>query len=123
MKGLVAAAIISASISCAPHTQARVVPVLARQPVLTFVATAYCRGTTTRAGTRVGPGVIAADPAVLPIGTQVRISGMTGAYDGIYTVMDTGPRIRGRRIDLYVTNCAEAVRFGRQHADLVVLNR
>ena len=122
MKRLLAAAGISTCISCAPHAQAHVIPV-ARQTVLTFVATAYCRGTTTKAGTRVGPGVIAADPAVLPIGTQVRISGMTDAYDGVYTVMDTGLRIRGRRIDLYLTNCTEAVRFGRKHADLVVLNR
>jgi hypothetical protein len=30
------------------------------------------------------------------------------------TVMDTGLKIRGRRIDLYLSDCRQAVRFGRQ---------
>lgn len=86
-----------------------------------FEATAYCRGTTTAAGTRVAEGVVAADPAVLPIGTQVRIEGLPPAYDGVYVVMDTGPKVRGQHVDLYMTNCTEAVRFGRRAALVTVL--
>ena len=42
-------------------------------------------------------------------------------YDGIYTVMDTGPSVQGRQIDIYMWNCNEALQFGRQPVHLVVL--
>jgi 3D (Asp-Asp-Asp) domain-containing protein len=79
-----------------------------------FTVTAYCRGRITRAGTRVAAGVVAADPNVVPLGTMIRLAGLGPGYDGVYTVRDTGPKIRGRRIDLYLVNCDEAVRFGRR---------
>ena len=59
---------------------------------------------------------MAADPAVLPLGTRISISGLGDPYNGDYVVMDTGARIRGRRIDLYMRDCREAVRFGRRRA-------
>jgi len=37
-------------------------------------------------------------------------------YDGVYTVGDTGAKIRGRRIDLYMHSCREARQFGRRSA-------
>jgi rare lipoprotein A len=78
-----------------------------------FVATAYCRGTTTAAGVDAREGIVAADPAVLALGTTVRIE-RAGRHDGVYRVMDTGPKVRGRRLDLFISNCREARRFGRQ---------
>jgi 3D (Asp-Asp-Asp) domain-containing protein len=89
---------------------------------ISVVATAYCRGTRTAAGTRVAKGIVAADPALLPIGTVIRVSGLA-AYDGVYTVKDTGPKVKGRRVDLYVANCAEAVRFGRRPARVSIVQR
>jgi len=83
------------------------------QPV-SFTVTAYCAGKTTAAGTRVTEGVVAADPRVLPLGTVIRLAGLDGRYNGTYTVMDTGPKVRGRHLDLYLRDCAEAVRFGRR---------
>jgi 3D (Asp-Asp-Asp) domain-containing protein len=74
----------------------------------------------TASGASVRAGVIAADPAVLPIGTVVRITGLA-AYDGTYTVLDTGPGVRGRRIDVYMVNCSAARRFGRKPAQLTVV--
>lgn len=88
-----------------------------------FIATAYCTGTTTAAGTRVSRGVAAADLSVLPIGTVIRVSGLTKRYNGVYTVLDTGSAIRGRRLDLYMGNCTEAVRFGRQPARVSILRQ
>ena len=79
-----------------------------------FAITAYCTGRTTAAGTRVAKGVVAADPTVFPLGTVIRVTSLGDRYNGTYTVMDTGSRIRGRRLDLYLPNCAEAVRFGRR---------
>jgi rare lipoprotein A len=88
---------------------------------MTFMATAYCKGTTTAAGTAVAEGIVAADPAVLPIGTLIRVTGLSRQYGDLFTVMDTGPKIRGRRVDVYVGNCAEATRFGRRSVRVAVL--
>jgi rare lipoprotein A len=106
--------------ACASRTQPRVVPgATARPPSTSFVATAYCRGRVTKSGTAVHAGVIAADPAVLPLGSVVRITGLA-AYDGTYTVLDTGPGIRGHRIDLYMADCSAARRFGRRTAEVTI---
>lgn len=87
-----------------------------------FLATAYCTGTITASGTAVAEGVAAADPTLLPIGTVIRVTGAAKPYDNrVYTVMDTGPKIRGRRLDLYIARCAEAIRFGRQSVRVTVL--
>jgi 3D (Asp-Asp-Asp) domain-containing protein len=111
---LVACAALGAS-ACA----ARKPPASAPEPAMTFVATAYCHGTTTAAGIRVRPGIVAADPAVLPLGTVIRIE-RAGRYDGAYTVLDTGPAVRGRRVDVFMRDCREAVSFGRRTVRVVV---
>ena len=77
----------------------------------------------TAAGTRVRDGVVAADPAVLPLGTVIRVGGLSKRYDRAYTVLDTGRAIKGRRIDLYLGDCREAVRFGRQSVRVSVVRR
>jgi len=97
-------------------------PAMTSQPAGSFVATAYCRGTITAAGTRVREGVVAADPAVLPLGTVIRVGGLGQRYNRVYHVMDTGRSVRGHRIDVYVNNCAEAIEFGRRPAVVSVIN-
>jgi 3D (Asp-Asp-Asp) domain-containing protein len=89
---------------------------------LTFTATAYCNGRVTAAGTKVAPGVVAADPAVLPIGTVIRIQG-AAPYDGSYRVLDTGPRVRNRTVDLYIADCAAARRFGRRSIQVTIVDK
>jgi 3D (Asp-Asp-Asp) domain-containing protein len=90
---------------------------------LKFAATAYCKGETTAAGTAARTGVAAADPALLPVGSviQVEVPGMGPRYNGIYTVMDTGPGVQGRALDLYVWSCQEAQVFGRRPVKVTVL--
>jgi 3D (Asp-Asp-Asp) domain-containing protein len=80
---------------------------------MVFVATAYCHGTTTAAGVSVRRGFVAADPAVLPLGSVIRVQ-QSGQYDGVYTVMDTGPKVQGHHVDLFMESCAAAKRFGRR---------
>jgi 3D (Asp-Asp-Asp) domain-containing protein len=63
--------------------------------------------------------MIAADPSVLPLGTVVHLR--AGRYTGTYTVMDTGGRIKGRRVDVYVESHREAIEFGRRQVKLKVL--
>jgi 3D (Asp-Asp-Asp) domain-containing protein len=65
----------------------------------------------------------AADPKVLPVGSTVRIDGQGRAYDGVYTVTDTGAAVKGRTIDLYIDDCAEAKRFGRRTMSVAVIRR
>jgi 3D (Asp-Asp-Asp) domain-containing protein len=65
----------------------------------------------------------AADPAVLPLGSVIRVDGQGRAYDGVYTVMDTGASVRGRELDLYLDDCREAVRFGRREMQVRVIRR
>ena len=88
---------------------------------LDFVATAYCRGQTTASGVDVQAGIAAADQTLLPEGSVISVSGVPEQYRGIYTVMDTGPKVQGRHVDLYMWNCDEAVDFGRRDIVLTVL--
>ncbi|HXU38540.1 MAG TPA: 3D domain-containing protein [Blastocatellia bacterium] len=84
-----------------------------------FDATAYCLKGRTASGMDAKPGMIAADPRVLPLGTIVHLR--SGSYTGTYRVMDTGGRIRGRRVDVYVASHKEAVQFGRRQVKIKIL--
>jgi 3D (Asp-Asp-Asp) domain-containing protein len=86
-----------------------------------FGATAYCKGETTAAGTGVRTGMAAADPALLPLGSVIRVETQDDRYSGIWTVMDTGPEVRGREIDLYVWSCHQALAFGRRDVGVTIL--
>ena len=89
---------------------------------LRFTATAYCRGTTTASGVNVRNGIAAADPDLLPVGSVIQVDRLGERYNGIYTVMDTGPAVQGRHIDIYMWSCNEArYEFGRRSAGLTVL--
>jgi 3D (Asp-Asp-Asp) domain-containing protein len=88
---------------------------------LRFSATAYCKGSTTASGVNVRSGIAAADPDLLPVGSVVEVDAPGSRYDGVYTVMDTGPRVQGRHLDLYMWSCYEALRFGRAGVRLNVL--
>jgi 3D (Asp-Asp-Asp) domain-containing protein len=61
---------------------------------LPFSATAYCKGTTTASGVDVRTGIAAADPTVLPVGSVLNVAAGDQRYTGVYTVMDTGPRVQ-----------------------------
>jgi 3D (Asp-Asp-Asp) domain-containing protein len=86
-----------------------------------FVATAYCKGETTASGVGVQAGIAAGDPSLLPEGSVIAVEGIPEPYRGIYTVMDTGPFVQGRHLDLYMWNCNEALKFGRRDIAVLVL--
>jgi len=88
---------------------------------LRFRATAYCKGSTTASGTAIRTGIAAADPGLLPVGSVIQVESLGPRYDGIYTIMDTGPKVRGRQIDVYMWNCNEALAFGRRTLTVNVL--
>jgi len=88
---------------------------------LRFTATAYCKGTTTASGVNVRTGIAAADPDLLPVGSVIQVDRLEDRYNGIYTVMDTGPAVQGRHIDIYMWSCHEALQLGRRPAGITVL--
>jgi 3D (Asp-Asp-Asp) domain-containing protein len=88
---------------------------------LRFSATAYCKGTKTKSGVNVRSGIAAADPELLPVGSVVRVESLGEKWDGIYTILDTGPKVKGRHIDIYIWSCYEALDLGRRRMSLTVL--
>ncbi|OFW31407.1 MAG: hypothetical protein A3G76_05220 [Acidobacteria bacterium RIFCSPLOWO2_12_FULL_65_11] len=88
---------------------------------LAFEATAYCKGLTTFSGVAVQSGIAASDPTLLPIGSLVEIDSLDARYDGIYAILDTGPAIQGREVDIYMWSCNDALKFGRQSVYVTVL--
>ena len=93
----------------------------AEPPRLTASATAYCLSGITKSGEKTRPGVIAADPRVLPLGSTVRIDAPDDAHDGVYHVLDTGSGIKGREVDIYMASCRRAKQFGRHTVIVQVL--
>jgi 3D (Asp-Asp-Asp) domain-containing protein len=88
---------------------------------LAFQATAYCKGTTTASGVNVRSGIAAADPGLLPVGSVISVNTGDTKHSGIYTIMDTGPAVQGRILDVYMWSCHEALAFGRKQVQVTVL--
>jgi 3D (Asp-Asp-Asp) domain-containing protein/peptidoglycan hydrolase CwlO-like protein len=76
---------------------------------LTVVATGYSLTGTTATGIPVGWGVVAVDPAVIPLGTRMTIPGY-----GEGVAADTGSAVSGAVIDLWFPTRAQALAWGRR---------
>ena len=76
---------------------------------LTVSATGYSLSGQTSTGLPVGPGVIAVDPAVIPLGTSMSIPGY-----GEGVASDTGSGVRGSAIDIWFPTLADALAWGRR---------
>ena len=64
------------------------------------------------------PGSPRPIPRLLPQGSVVqRRRRARASTSGIYTVLDTGPKVQGRQLDLYMWSCHEALDFGRRPGD------
>jgi hypothetical protein len=66
-------------------------------------------------------GIAAADPDLLPVGSVIQVYRLGERYNGIYTIMDTGPAVQGRHIDIYLWSCDEALELGRRDIAINVL--
>jgi 3D (Asp-Asp-Asp) domain-containing protein len=92
----------------------------AKARTMTMRATAYTGHGRTASGKQARRGMVAADRRVLPLGTKVRVKN-AGRYSGVYHVEDTGGKIRGRKIDIYMPTRSAAMDFGRQTVRVEVL--
>jgi 3D (Asp-Asp-Asp) domain-containing protein/peptidoglycan hydrolase CwlO-like protein len=75
---------------------------------MSVLVTGYCLKGTTATGLPVGPGVVAVDPTVIPLGTMMTIPGY-----GEGVAADTGGAIKGARIDVWFASCTAARDFTR----------
>jgi 3D (Asp-Asp-Asp) domain-containing protein len=82
---------------------------------LTVVATAYSLHGGTASGLPTGPGVVAVDPTVIPLGTRLFIPGY-----GPGIAADTGTAIKGLRIDLWFPTLSQAEHWGRRTVTITV---
>ncbi len=89
------------------HTPAQPPPKGGRKMVVS--ATCYILKGTTATGVPVGPGVVAVDPTVIPLGTRMYIPGY-----GKGVAADVGGGIKGRIIDLWYSTYAQCAKWGRR---------
>ncbi len=79
-------------------------------------ATAYCiPNGITATGASVRMGIIAVDPRVIPLGTNVYVENY-----GQARALDTGGAIKGNRIDLYMNSVQAALNFGVRYVTVYV---
>jgi 3D (Asp-Asp-Asp) domain-containing protein len=77
-----------------------------------YVATAYALRGKTASGIYVRRGIVAADRRVHKLGSKVYVE--AGKYSGVYLVADTGGKIKGNRIDIWMSSRKEALQFGKR---------
>ncbi len=85
-----------------------------------YLATAYDQSGITASGLYTHRHVVAADPNLLPIGSIIRIK-HAGRYSGEYVVADTGEKIVGRRLDIYIPNVDACKKFGVRSVKVKVI--
>jgi 3D (Asp-Asp-Asp) domain-containing protein len=78
-------------------------------------AVAYHLPGRTASGLPVGKGVVAVDPKVIPLGTEMYVPGY-----GKCIAADVGTAIKGRIIDLWMPNHAAARKWGRRTLTITV---
>ena len=71
----------------------------------------------TASGRRVEHGIVAVDRTVIPLGTRLYVEGY-----GFALAADVGGAIRGYKIDLFMYEMADALRFGRRHIYVWILD-
>ncbi|MBV9081063.1 MAG: 3D domain-containing protein [Acidobacteriaceae bacterium] len=85
-----------------------------------YIATAYSQPGLTASGVSTHRHVVAADPDVLPIGTRIKIK-HAGRYSGEYVVADSGQKIEGRKLDIFIPNAAACRKFGKKRVRVTVI--
>ncbi len=82
---------------------------------LTVSATCYILRGTTASGLPVGPGIVAVDPHLIPLGTRLYIPGY-----GRGVAADVGGGIKGAIIDLWYATYAQCAKWGRRTVTITI---
>jgi 3D (Asp-Asp-Asp) domain-containing protein len=86
----------------------------------TYQATAYSVTGITASGEWTHRHVVAADPDIIPIGSRIKLK-HAGRYSGEYVVADTGSKIVGRKLDIYMPSSKECVTFGSRRVKVRIV--
>lgn len=90
---------------------------------IVFEATAYNIQGTTYSGVPSGPGKVAVDPSVIPIGTRLYIESMDDWPDYGYAIAaDTGSAVKGNIVDVFYYDYDTCIRFGRRNVKVYILD-
>ena len=85
--------------------------------------TAYClTRTQTRRGRYVRAGIVASDPKLFPLSRYLELY-VGRRYMGRFLIDDTGLKIKGNKIDIWMPTCREARIFGRRKGTAVLVPR
>ena len=85
--------------------------------------TAYClTRTQTRRGRYVRAGIVATDPKLFPLSRYLELY-VGRRYMGRFLIDDTGLKIKGNKIDVWMPTCREARIFGRRKGTAVLVPR
>lgn len=75
----------------------------------------------TASGEYVREGIIATDTTVIPMHSLVYVVG--NDFDGLYEAKDIGGAVRGKRIDIYMPDNNDCIKFGLQKVKVIVLRK
>src|SRR3954464_1579537 len=84
--------------------------------------TSYCLSGTTRRGRYVRAGIVAADPKLFPLSRYIELY-VGRKYYGRFLVDDTGRKIRGAHLDIWLPSCRDAKRFGVKRGTALLVPR
>jgi uncharacterized protein YabE (DUF348 family) len=85
--------------------------------LMNMEATAYTHtGNATFTGIMPYVGIVAVDPKVIPLGTQLYVDGY-----GFAKAADIGSAIKGNKIDLFMDTREQALKFGRRMVKVYIL--
>jgi 3D (Asp-Asp-Asp) domain-containing protein len=101
--------VVEAAQTVQAHAAGPAPRVVAAGATITVTATGYSLPGHTSTGLPVGPGVVAVDPAVIPLGMRLTIPGY-----GEGVAADTGSAVSGYTIDLWFPTLADALAWGRR---------
>lgn len=78
--------------------------------------TAYCLDGQTKLDTPVAKGVVATDPDHIPLGSLMRIGGIEGEF----IAEDTGGKVIGLQVDMWMADCRAAIEWGVQYREIEI---
>ena len=112
-----AAGTLAVAASPVARTAATAAPVRAVPAggTLTVTSTGYVLRGRTSSGVPTGPGVVAVDPSVIPLGTRLTVPGYGEAI-----AADTGGSVIGNTIDLWFPTLEQAHAWGRRTVTITI---
>jgi 3D (Asp-Asp-Asp) domain-containing protein len=105
----------AAAAPAAAPAAAEPVRTLAAGSTITVMSTGYALRGRTSTGIPTGPGVVAVDPSVIPLGTRLTIPGY-----GVGIAADTGGAVQGNVIDVWFPTTQQALAWGRRTVTIVL---